>query len=150
MIFGLQEVARQIIVITLVYYFGRFNFSAAWLVPLFFSSYHTVIRHNRETDHAIARATSSTSERNVIFAGLQDIPAWVVFPDTERLQWVNTILRIFWPKINGVVETALKTFEVKIRSLPTLSTFQFKKIELGKIVRFYFKIELLKKVFVCF
>lgn len=32
-----------------------------------------------------------TKEREVIMAQLQDLPAWVQFPDTERVEWINKV-----------------------------------------------------------
>jgi hypothetical protein len=63
---------------------------------------------------------------------LDEIPAWVLFPDLERAEWLNVIVKRFWPNLNGMLIKHVKKFEEKLKS--NLSTFKFIKIELGNVV----------------
>lgn len=36
-----------------------------------------------------------------------DLPRWVYFPDTERVEWVNRLLRQVWPSARAAVSRAL-------------------------------------------
>lgn len=136
MINGIFGVASQILVISFVYILGRFNLSIGWLLPLILSSFRDLNRRNRELQQAITQATSSMSERDVIISRLDDVPAWVIFPDVERAEWINTIVKIVWPKINDLVEKKLRHLEPKIHQIFAMKTFTFKKIDFGKIVSF--------------
>jgi Synaptotagmin-like mitochondrial-lipid-binding domain len=129
-------VLSQLVVIPFVFILGRFNCSFGWIVPLMFSSFRTFTKRNREIRQAITHATSSLSERDVILARLQDVPAWVIFPDIERAEWINSILEMFWPKISDLVEKKLQNLEPKIQKISALKSFTFKKVDLGKIVSF--------------
>ena len=39
---------------------------------------------------------------------MKEAPAWVKFPDVERVEWVNQITAIFWPHIGKLVERILR------------------------------------------
>lgn len=136
MIIDIFEIASQILAIPLVFFLGRFNCSVGWILPLILSSIRNFIRRNREIQQAVSRATSSINERDVIFARLEEVPAWVVFPDVERVEWINTIAKMFWPKVNDLVEKIVRDLEQKINKISSLKTFKFKKIDFGKIVSF--------------
>ena len=47
----------------------------------------------------------------MILARVQDLPAWVFFPDFERVEWLNRVVDQLWPSI-GHFTTYLLTTEV--------------------------------------
>lgn len=63
-----------------------------------------------------------------------EVPAWVMFPDVERAEWINKIVRHLWPDLKDLVEQQLKDFEPKIQRIDYLSGFKFSKIDFGTIV----------------
>ncbi len=77
---------------------------------------------------------------------LDCFPSWVAFPDFERAEFVNDILRQLWPAIGGYATTfVLQFIEPEVRrildamNLETVSGFQFKKVDVGSIpARFVF------------
>lgn len=129
------SVLPQIILITSVYFFGRFNFSFGWVLPVLISTIFDESRRNRMVDSAIRTRTASMDQQQVIMTSFDDIPAWVMFPDVERAEWVNKIVRHLWPDLKDLLEQVLKDFEPKIQKFDFLSGFKFSKIDFGTIVR---------------
>ena len=39
----------------------------------------------------------------------EDLPSWVFFPDKERAEWINSIMKQLWPYVNEYVRTMLFT-----------------------------------------
>ena len=39
----------------------------------------------------------------------EDLPSWVFFPDKERAEWINSIMKQLWPYVNEYVRTTLFT-----------------------------------------
>lgn len=134
MLRGAFAIFCQIVVVFVVYVLGRYNFSVGWLVPFVVSTIRDYSLRKREVSQAAISATSSMNERDVIFSRLDDIPAWVIFPDVERVEWINTIVKLLWPMINDLVVKLVKDFEPKINKKDHLESFKFQNISLGKIV----------------
>lgn len=59
----------------------------------------------------------------------------MIFPDVERAEWINTIVKLYWPKINIMVEKALRDVQPKIMEQAKFKRFIFNKIDLGNNVR---------------
>ena len=36
-----------------------------------------------------------------------DLPSWVFFPDKERAEWVNNIMKQLWPYVNEFVNNIM-------------------------------------------
>ncbi|MGH0170538.1 UNVERIFIED_CONTAM: hypothetical protein FKN15_059391 [Acipenser sinensis] len=68
-----------------------------------------------------------------IFRSKRDLPAWVNFPDVERVEWLNKILQQAWPFVGQYLEKLLvESITPTIRdSNPHLQTFTFTKVNLG-------------------
>ncbi|KAK1150993.1 extended synaptotagmin-1-like [Acipenser oxyrinchus oxyrinchus] len=68
-----------------------------------------------------------------IFRSKRDLPAWVNFPDVERVEWLNKILQQAWPFVGQYLEKLLvESIAPTIRdSNPHLQTFTFTKVNLG-------------------
>ncbi|GFU45706.1 extended synaptotagmin-3 [Trichonephila clavipes] len=96
-----------------------------------------MMRNNYLTERDIGLSIDrsvSLNEKDCILARLTDLPSWVFFPETERVEWVNKILKQLWPYVGVYVKEMLKeTMEPSIReSLPSyLQSFRFEKIILG-------------------
>ncbi|XP_043546626.1 extended synaptotagmin-2-A isoform X3 [Chiloscyllium plagiosum] len=62
-----------------------------------------------------------------------DLPAWVHFPDVERVEWLNKTVKQLWPYICQFVEKLLKeTIEPAVRGANShLRTFNFTKVDMG-------------------
>lgn len=95
------------------------------------------------------------NEEQYIKARLEDLPSWVnrrkdflrskmfsfvkvFFPDVERAEWINRIIKQAWPYANKYMEKAIfqDVMIPMIRSTsPALSDFSFEKLDLGEIVR---------------
>lgn len=127
-------IASQVLMITAVFCLGRFNFSYGWLIPFIISTFRDYRSRVREIQQAVTHASFFMNERDVIHSRLDSVPAWVLFPDVERAEWINRILRFFWPMINEMVGKIVKDLETTINQQPMLKSFVFKKIDLGKIV----------------
>lgn len=115
-----------------IYFMGWMNLSPAWLL-MGVASYvaqknyieQKKIRYNIKT---------AEQEKQSILATVEDLPAWVFFPDTERAEWVNRMLGQFWPFVGDYVKDLItESIEPSIRSsLPAyLQSFKFERIDLG-------------------
>uniref|UniRef100_A0A4W4HR72 Extended synaptotagmin-like protein 1a n=1 Tax=Electrophorus electricus TaxID=8005 RepID=A0A4W4HR72_ELEEL len=68
-----------------------------------------------------------------VFRSKRDLPAWVNFPDVEKVEWLNKILQQAWPFVGQYLEKLLvETVAPSIRaSSAHLQTFSFTKVNLG-------------------
>uniref|UniRef100_A0AAR2KFQ9 Extended synaptotagmin-like protein 1a n=1 Tax=Pygocentrus nattereri TaxID=42514 RepID=A0AAR2KFQ9_PYGNA len=68
-----------------------------------------------------------------LFRSRRDLPAWVNFPDVEKVEWLNKILQQAWPFVGQYLEKLLvETIAPTIRtSSAHLQTFSFTKVDLG-------------------
>ncbi|XP_068081288.1 extended synaptotagmin-2 isoform X2 [Anabrus simplex] len=121
-----------------VYCLGYFDFSIAWLIgPVVLAVVREEWKKEHEMRRNIAKAAALCNEREVILARVDDLPSWVYFPDVERVEWVNRIIRQVWPNVNHFAKALLKdTIEPRVRdSLAeyNLNGFRFEKMVLGGI-----------------
>ncbi|KAJ8358689.1 hypothetical protein SKAU_G00152140 [Synaphobranchus kaupii] len=63
----------------------------------------------------------------------RDLPAWVNFPDVEKVEWLNKVLQQAWPFVGQYFEKLLvESIAPSIRaSSPHLQTLSFTKVDLG-------------------
>ncbi|XP_024084803.1 extended synaptotagmin-3-like [Cimex lectularius] len=88
----LYKFGKQIGKVAFVYLFGYFNLSPAWLLgPIFLSVLREEWSKEKELKRNIAKAAALSNEKEVILARVDDLPAWVFFPDIERAEWVNRV-----------------------------------------------------------
>ncbi|XP_060749554.1 extended synaptotagmin-1 [Tachysurus vachellii] len=68
-----------------------------------------------------------------VYKSKRDLPAWVSFPDVEKVEWLNKILKQAWPFVGQYLEKLLvETIAPSIRSSNAhLQTFSFTKVDLG-------------------
>ena len=131
-------ICTQIFIISAVYTLGRLNFSVGWIIPLIFSTIRDYTLRKREIQQAVKDARRSMREVDNItsrFASYEEVPSWVKFPDVERAEWINVIVRLYWTKINGMVNQVLRDLQAKISKSAFFTRFMFDKIDLGDKVR---------------
>lgn len=122
-------------VYSFIYVFGRFYYDISWFVPLFFTALRDYAKRKRELRMAATQCALKMQDRDAVLGRLDrldEIPAWVLFPDLERAEWLNVIIKRFWPNLNEILIKNVQKLEEKLKS--TLTTFKFMKIELGKVV----------------
>ncbi|XP_038058006.1 extended synaptotagmin-2-like isoform X2 [Patiria miniata] len=113
---------------------GYFRFSWSWLLLA------TVLMVWRERNSQQKHLTmelarrATQNEKETILSAVNNLPSWVYFPDTERAEWLNKMVKQMWPFIEGYVVTMLRdTVEPAVlKALPSyLKSFKFETIKLG-------------------
>ncbi|XP_045561814.1 uncharacterized protein isoform X4 [Salmo salar] len=120
-----------------VYLAGYYRVSASFLV--FGLMVYTGWRHSREAKEARLRSAIHLYDNEQqytsmnIFKSKKDLPAWVNFPDVEKVEWLNKILQQVWPFVGQYLEKLLvETIAPSIRSSSThLQTLTFTKVDFG-------------------
>uniref|UniRef100_A0A4W4DZG3 Extended synaptotagmin-like protein 1b n=1 Tax=Electrophorus electricus TaxID=8005 RepID=A0A4W4DZG3_ELEEL len=123
------------------------------LLPVYFAGYYRVStslvvfglmvysgwKHTRESKEArlksAIRLLSPDQEcsPSSISKSKRDLPAWVNFPDVEKVEWLNKVIQQAWPYIGQYLEKLLtETIAPSIRaSSAHLQTLAFTKIDFG-------------------
>ncbi|KAK9888894.1 hypothetical protein WA026_001115 [Henosepilachna vigintioctopunctata] len=134
----LYSALKKVCTLGCIYFFGYMNWSVGWFVaPVIF----LVMKENwkliADKKRSIAKATALANERDVVLARLDELPAWVFFPDIERVEWLNRIIHQVWPSVNNftrelirdtiqpIVQTSLEAYKLK--------GFKFERLILGSI-----------------
>lgn len=74
----LRELLLQVSVVGAVYLVGYMQWSVAWLIgPVILSVLRDQWRKENEYRRNLAKAAASSSEKDVVLAKLDDLPAWV-------------------------------------------------------------------------
>ncbi|KAF6204014.1 hypothetical protein GE061_002353 [Apolygus lucorum] len=134
----LYNFSKQAGKIAVVYLLGYFNISPAWLLaPVVLSVLREEWGKEKQLKRNIAKAAALSNEKEVILARVDDLPAWVFFPDVERAEWVNRIINQVWPNVNHYTKDLIKdVIEPAVREnllQYKLSGFSFQKMRLGTI-----------------
>ncbi|XP_059048982.1 extended synaptotagmin-1 isoform X2 [Achroia grisella] len=129
---------KKVSIVGAVYLVGYMQWSVAWLIgPVILSVVRDQWRRESEYRRNLAKAAALSSEKDVVLARLDDLPAWVFFPDIERAEWLNRILLQVWPNVNHFARTLLKeSIEPAVaESLSNfkLNGFKFERMILGTI-----------------
>ena len=93
-----------------VYLLGYFDYSVAWLVtPLILSVVRDEWKKDKRNRLAAAREAALSNEQAMVEARLDmdELPSWVFFPDRERAEWLNNIIKRLWPYVNEYVRNTL-------------------------------------------
>lgn len=68
------------------------QWSVAWFVgPIVLLVIRDQWKKTSDRRRTIAKAAALSSEKDVVLARLNDLPAWVFFPDIERAEWLNRV-----------------------------------------------------------
>lgn len=129
---------KKVSIVGVVYLVGYMQWSVAWLIgPIILSVLRDQWRKESEYRRNVAKAAALSSEKDVVLAKLDDLPAWVFFPDVERAEWLNRILLQIWPNVNQFARNILKeSIEPAVaESLANykLNGFKFERMILGTI-----------------
>lgn len=74
----IYSAAKKVAVVGIVYFIGYMNWSVAWLIcPLMFSVIREQLRSQHDIRREVAKASAMASDKEVILARLNDLPAWV-------------------------------------------------------------------------
>uniref|UniRef100_A0A915DBB7 SMP-LTD domain-containing protein n=1 Tax=Ditylenchus dipsaci TaxID=166011 RepID=A0A915DBB7_9BILA len=137
----LIPIVASSVLMTACWCVGHWGLSFLWIF-LF------VILYVLKTHYWIRKEQKRLRIRNVIirereaimaqFSKLSDseLPAWVQFPDTERIEWVNKIVNQLWPYINEYAQTFMRELiEPQVRSqMPApFKSFKFLEIDCGDL-----------------
>ncbi|XP_017782966.1 PREDICTED: extended synaptotagmin-2 isoform X2 [Nicrophorus vespilloides] len=129
---------KKVSLVGIVYLAGYMNWSVAWLIgPIVMLVVRDQWRKDNKIRRNMAQAVAMSNEKTVIQARLNDLPAWVFFPDIERTEWLNRIIKQCWPNVNSYakhlimssIQPALRTSLEKYK----LNGFKFERIILGEI-----------------
>uniref|UniRef100_A0A8C7WT82 Extended synaptotagmin-like protein 1b n=1 Tax=Oryzias sinensis TaxID=183150 RepID=A0A8C7WT82_9TELE len=121
-----------------VYLAGYYRVSTSLLV--FGMMVYTGWKHVREAkEERLRSAMQLFSDGDDDYASSRlskikrDLPAWVNFPDVEKVEWLNKVLQQVWPFVGQYLEKLLvETIAPSIRSSTThLQTFNFTKVDMG-------------------
>uniref|UniRef100_A0A8C2LJP1 Extended synaptotagmin-3 n=1 Tax=Cricetulus griseus TaxID=10029 RepID=A0A8C2LJP1_CRIGR len=129
-------VARVLFYLAPVYLAGYLGLSVTWLVlgALLWMWW----RRNRRGKLGRLEAAFEflEHEREFISRELrgQHLPAWIHFPDVERVEWANKIIMQIWPYLSMIMENKVREkLEPKIREKSVhLRTFTFTKLYFGQ------------------
>ena len=131
---------------------GLLGLSCAWI--LLFATLHLATAGVRQQARQRSRISPSSSkagegkesEADLLHSlGPDSLPSWVTFPDVDRAEWINVILRKLWPKFGDIgnqivkllvepkINEIMKRLSIKGLNLETLSAFKIKQLVLGSI-----------------
>lgn len=83
---------KKVTIVGAVYLVGYMGWSVAWLItPVVFAVTREYWRKKADLRRGIAKASAMANEKDVILARIDDLPAWVYFPDVERCEWINRV-----------------------------------------------------------
>lgn len=100
---------------------------------------YTGWKHAREAKEARLRSAMELLDNEQEYASMKgsrikrDLPAWVNFPDVEKVEWLNKVLQQVWPFVGQYLEKLLvETIAPSIRaSSAHLQTLSFTKVDMG-------------------
>ncbi|XP_057595541.1 extended synaptotagmin-3 isoform X4 [Hippopotamus amphibius kiboko] len=128
--------ARVLFYLAPVYLAGYLGLSVTWL--LLGALLWMWWRRNRrgKLGRLAAAFEFLDNERQFISRELrgQHLPAWIYFPDVERVEWANKIISQIWPYLSMIMENKFREkLEPKIREKSVyLRTFTFTKLYFGQ------------------
>ncbi|XP_040860235.1 extended synaptotagmin-3 isoform X2 [Ochotona curzoniae] len=129
-------VARVLFYLAPVYLAGYLGLSITWL--LLGAGLWMWWRRNRrgKLGRLAAAFEFLDNERHFISRELlgQHLPAWIHFPDVERVEWANKVIAQIWPYLSMIMENKFREkLEPKIREKSAhLRTFAFTKLYFGQ------------------
>ncbi|XP_054473264.1 extended synaptotagmin-1 [Anoplopoma fimbria] len=120
-----------------VYLAGYYRVSTSLLV--FGMMVYTGWKHAREAKETRLRSALQLLHNEEdymsmkVSKGKRGLPAWVSFPDVEKVEWLNKVLQQVWPFVGQYLEKLLvETIAPSIRSSSAhLQTLSFTKVDMG-------------------
>ncbi|XP_071978249.1 extended synaptotagmin-3 [Engystomops pustulosus] len=132
----LRPLCRVLLLLLPVYVCGRLGLGLSWILFGLF----LWIFWNRNKKWKLSRMRAAwellENESLEVTRGLSthQLPAWVNFPDVERVEWINKVVRQMWPFLGTFME---KLFQEKIEPMVRasnihLKAFTFTKVHFGE------------------
>lgn len=88
----LYSVGKKVAIVGSIYLVGYMGWSVAWLIaPVILSVARDQMAKTSEKKRDIAKSSALANEKDVILARIDELPAWVYFPDVERAEWLNKV-----------------------------------------------------------
>lgn len=88
----LYSVSKKVAIVGSIYLVGYMGWSVAWLIaPVILSVARDQMAKTSEKKRDVAKASALANEKDVILARIDELPAWVYFPDVERAEWLNKV-----------------------------------------------------------
>ncbi|XP_060926108.1 extended synaptotagmin-1 isoform X2 [Limanda limanda] len=120
-----------------VYLAGYYRVSTSLLV--FGMMVYTGWKHAREAKEARLKCAIQLQDHEQEYTSMRvsrikrDLPAWVNFPDVEKVEWLNKVLQQVWPFVGQYLEKLLvETIAPSIRASSShLQTLSFTKVDMG-------------------
>ncbi|XP_004700622.1 extended synaptotagmin-1 isoform X1 [Echinops telfairi] len=134
----LTSFGRRLLVLIPVYLAGAMGLSVGFvLFGLALYLGWRRVRDEKERSLRAARQLLDDEERltaKTLYMSHRELPAWVSFPDVEKVEWLNKIVAQIWPFLGQYMEKLLAdTVAPAVRgSNPHLQTFTFTRVELGE------------------
>uniref|UniRef100_G1P7B2 Extended synaptotagmin 1 n=1 Tax=Myotis lucifugus TaxID=59463 RepID=G1P7B2_MYOLU len=134
----LTSFGRRLLVLVPVYLAGAMGLSVGFvLFGLALYLGWRRVRDGKERSLRVARQLLDDEERltaETLYMSHRELPAWVSFPDVEKVEWLNKIVAQVWPFLGQYMEKLLaETVAPSVRgSNPHLQTFTFTRVELGE------------------
>lgn len=130
--------AKKVATVGAIYLVGYMGWSVAWLIaPVILSLTRDQWKKVNDAKRNIAKVSALSNEKDVILARIDDLPAWVYFPDVERAEWLNKILKQVWPNANHFARSLIKdTIQPNIQKALEkykMNGFRFERMILGQI-----------------
>ncbi|KAM9302465.1 extended synaptotagmin-2-A-like, partial [Gastrophryne carolinensis] len=133
---GLRPLFRVLLVLVPVYICGRLGLSLAWAALGLFLGIIWLRNKRGKLSRLRASWEMLEDEAEAVTRGMSghQLPAWVHFPDVERVEWVNKVVGQMWPYFGTYME---KLFQEKIEPLVRasnghLKAFTFTKVHFGE------------------
>eukprot|EP00092_Neocalanus_flemingeri_P079322 GFUD01098807.1.p1 GENE.GFUD01098807.1~~GFUD01098807.1.p1 ORF type:complete len:632 (+),score=144.85 GFUD01098807.1:357-2252(+) len=140
--------ALKVLEWSLIFSLGYLGFSYAWIICLGLA-FHTYITRKGSAGSKTELSAKCTKvhEKEIFKAslGLESLPSWATFPDVDRVEWINVIMKKVWPNIGQIsklvakrlvepkINEILKRLSVKSVNLEAISNFKIKDLILGSI-----------------
>ncbi|KAI3382297.1 hypothetical protein SNEBB_011391 [Seison nebaliae] len=110
---------------------GFFEYSSVWIIV-----YSAMVIWRREYQKKRARRRQlainiGEDENETILARIDELPAWVFFPDVERAEWLNEMIKQMWPFIVVYGKKVILETVQPILQSNTAKSIHFTHIDLG-------------------
>ncbi|KAJ8964465.1 hypothetical protein NQ317_015310 [Molorchus minor] len=87
-------------------------------------------RSSNRSKRIAAKAQAASMTKKEILQAVGELPAWVMFPDREKAEWVNDIILQIWPSITSfMIKWCRGPLQNKLRK--NFDSFKFEDIEIG-------------------
>ncbi|KAF8570027.1 hypothetical protein P879_05451 [Paragonimus westermani] len=115
---------------------GYMQFSATWIALGTFGYFCIQLARNKRMQLTSSLKAIGQDEKAFILQNfsVSDLPSWVYFPDVERAEWFNKMIKRLWPFVsdyarNIILESVEPAIAVQLPS--ALKPFKFTTIDLG-------------------